>query len=262
VIKYRKHENYIGSVFSFGAGTQSTAIMALIKHEPQRLIDTVGHLPDYAIFADTGAESRDSLINFEYWQKNSSIPLYRVKNWKRNANTNPLDIPAYVKGGLIRRQCTSDWKVIPINRAVRKLFPNKSPKKVVSQWMGITCDEIIRMKENRQKSIENVYPLIELELNRQDCYQILDKYGYKAIKSSCYMCPFQSKQWTQNKELDKAILFEKKIQKLQQTDLSLNLKNVPYLHPSCEPLEIAVRKQMDQTNLFTFDDECDGICGL
>ena len=260
MIKYRKHDNYIGSVFSFGAGTQSTAIMALIKHEPERLLDTVGHLPDYALFADTGAESRDSLINFEYWRKESPIPLYRVKNWKRNAETRPLDIPSYVGGGLTKRRCTYDWKVTPINRAISRLYSRKSKNRVVAVWLGISCDEITRMKENKQKSLENVFPLIELGLDRQDCYSIIEKYGYKAVKSACYMCPFQAKHWHENPELEKAIAYEKKMQNAQLTDKSL--KSVPYLHPSCEPLGIAVAKQKAQGNLFTFDDECDGICGV
>lgn len=99
MFKYRKNQHYIGSIFSFGAGTQSTAIMALIKHKPDRLLETIGHLPDYALFADTGAESRDSLINFEFWRKESPIPLYRVKNWKRNAINSYGDPPVYFDGG-------------------------------------------------------------------------------------------------------------------------------------------------------------------
>lgn len=258
MFKYRKHENYHGSVFSFGAGTQSTAIMALIKHEPERLLNTIGHLPDYALFADTGAESQDSLINFEYWRKNSPIPLYRVKNWKRNAMHDGFRaLPVYFSGGgSMRRQCTSEWKIQPLNKATSKLFPNKRPNNPVSTWLGISTDEIQRMKESWVKSIENVYPLIELGLSRQDCYQILDKYGYKTVKSSCYMCPYQVKRWHENLELDKAIAYEKNMQENNP------YREMPYLHPSCEPLEIAVAKQKAQGNLFTFDDECDGICGV
>jgi 3'-phosphoadenosine 5'-phosphosulfate sulfotransferase (PAPS reductase)/FAD synthetase len=257
MFKYRNHKTYIGSVFSFGAGTQSTAIMALIKHEPQRLIDTIGHIPNYAIFADTGAESRDSLINFEFWRKESAIPLYRVKNWKRNALNNYRDVPVYMyTGGSSPRQCTSVWKIQPIYKAVRKLYPNKRLKNPVAMWLGISCDEITRMKESYQKSIENVFPLIELGLDRQDCYSILNKYGYKAVKSACYMCPYQVKRWHENPELDKAIAYEKEIQRLAL------YREIPYLHPSCLPLEDAVKLQINQTNLFTFDDECDGVCGL
>lgn len=258
MFKYRKHEKYHGSVFSFGAGTQSTAIMALIKHEPERLLNTIGHLPDYALFADTGAESQDSLINFEYWRKNSPIPLYRVKNWKRNALKDGFRaVPVYFPlGGSLNRQCTGEWKIQPLHKATSKLFPKKRPKNPVAMWLGISTDEITRMKESWVKSIENVFPLIELGLSRQDCYQILEKYRYKAVKSSCYMCPYQVKRWHENPELDKAINYEKKMQ------LNNLYREVPYLHPSCLPLEEAVKQQLNQTNLFTFDDECEGHCGV
>lgn len=255
---YRKHENYIGSVFSFGAGTQSTAIMALLKHEPERLLKTVGHLPNYALFADTGAESRDSLINFEYWRKHSPIPLYRVKNWKRNALQDGFRaLPVYFSsGGSMNRQCTSEWKIQPLNKATSKLFPKKRPKTPVAMWLGISIDEVGRMKESWVKSIENIYPLIELGLSRQDCYQILNQYGYKTVKSACYMCPYQVKRWHENPELEKAIAYEKEMQENNP------YREIPFLHPICEPLEKAVIKQKAQGNLFTFDDECDGVCGV
>jgi hypothetical protein len=258
MINYRKHQDYIGSVFSFGAGTQSTAIMALLKHEPHTLKKVIGHLPEFALFADTGAESQASLDNFEFWRKESPIPLYRVKNWKRNALQDGFRaLPVYFPlGGSKNRQCTNEWKIQPLNKATRKLYPNKSKKNPVAVWLGISCDEIYRIKENRLKSLENVYPLIELGYDRQDCYGILAKYGYKAIKSSCYMCPYQVKRWHENPELDKAIAYEKAMQENNR------YREIPYLHPSCEPLEVAVGKQLAQGNLFTFDDECDGICGV
>lgn len=216
------------------------------------------HLPNYALFADTGAESSSSLENFEYWRKESPIPMYRVKNWHHNALHNGYrDLPVYFpEGGMMKRQCTSQWKINPINKAIRKLYPNKRPNKPVALWLGISTDEIGRMKENRLKSIENVYPLIEMGLSRQDCYAILEKYGYPQVKSSCFMCPYQVKRWHENPELDKAIGYEKSLQ------ANNPYREIPYLHPSCEPLEVAVNKQLNQTNLFTFDDECDGHCGL
>lgn len=156
----------------------------------------------------------------------------------------------------MQRQCTSEWKIKPLNDAIRKLYPNKSVKRVVAKWLGISCDEVQRMKESWVKSIENVFPLIELGIDRQECYSILERYGYKAVKSSCYMCPYQAKRWHENPELDKAIVYEKLLQK------NNNYRETPYLHPTCEPLETAVAKQQAQGNLFTFDDECDGICGV
>ena len=255
MFNYRKHHDYHGSIFSFGAGVQSTAILLLIKYEPERLLKTVGHLPKHIIFADTGAESEASLRNFEKCKE--LLPIYRVKNWKRNAINKPDDIPVYFDTGLNNtRKCTTEWKVKPINDATRKLYPTKSKKRPVAMWLGISTDEITRMKESWVKSIENVFPLIELGLSRQDCYQILKQYNWEVAKSSCYMCPYQVKRWHENPELDKAIAYEKELQRVSQ------YREKPFLHPAAIPLGEAVKMQLNQTNLFTFQDECEGHCGV
>lgn len=254
--KYSRNQ-LSGSVFSFGSGVQSTAIILLIKYESAKFLESVGHLPDIAIFADTGAEKASSLKNLEYWRKNSPIPLYRVKNWKRNALNSNKDIPVFFKGGgAMQRQCTFEWKIKPLDLAIRKLYPKKSIKKPVAKWLGLSCDEITRIKESRTKSIKHIYPLIELGLNRQDCYAILDKYGIKATKSSCWMCPYQKKSWYRNPEIDKAIAYEKKMQ------ANYTYREKPYLHPFAIPLGEVIAKQQAQLNLFGFDEECDGYCGL
>jgi len=166
-------------------------------------------------------------------------------------------VPVYFSGGINNvRQCTKEWKIKPINDAIRKLYPTKSKKRPVAMWLGISTDEITRMKESWVKSIENVFPLIELGLDRFDCYQILKKYNWEAVKSSCYMCPYQVKRWAENPELDKAIEYEKNLQKHSR------YREIPFLHPSAVPLAKAIKQQQDQTNLFTFDDECEGHCGV
>ena len=255
MINYRRHQNYHGSVFSFGAGTQSTAILLLIKYEPERLLEKIGHLPEHIIFADTGAESQESLDNLEKCK--TLLPIYRVKNWKRNAQNSPNDIPVFFSGGGAKqRQCTSEWKIKPLNHAIRKLYPKKSVKRPVAAWLGISTDEIQRMKESWVKSIENVFPLIELGLSRQDCYGILKKYNWTAVKSSCYMCPYQAKRWADNPEIEKAIAYEKFLQE------NSKYREVPYLHPSGQPLETVYEKMTAQTVLWDFQNECEGHCGL
>ena len=264
MIKYRKYKDYIGSIFSFGSGVQSTAIFLLIHHEPQRLLKVVGHLPEWIIFADTGAENQESIDNFEKCKSMSKIPMLRVKNFERNALNSYRDVPVFFEsGGNMQRQCTAEWKIKPINRAISKLYSHKKStkniKKIVSAWLGISLDEISRMKESKIKSIENVYPLIELGLTRNNCYQILKKYNWNAVKSSCYMCPYQVKRWVENKEIDKAISYEKQLQKYS------NYREIPFLHPSAQPLEEVYKNLKNQTNLFSrwdFENECDGVCGI
>jgi hypothetical protein len=260
MFNYRTRDEYCGSVFSFGAGTQSTAILLLMKYESERFINAVKMFPDWIIFADTGAESNDSLLNLEKCRK-ELFPIIRIKNFKRNANTHPQDVPVFFGNHQAnnQRRCTSDWKVSIINKAVRKLYPKKSKKKPVAMMMGISTDEITRMKTHKLKSIEKIYPLIDLNLSRQDCYQIIEKYGWNAIKSACYMCPYQSKRWHENKEIDKAIAFEKKLQSESK------YKKTPYLHLSARPIAEVYQMQLDQGDLFEewdMDNECDGFCGV
>lgn len=251
---YRKHETYHGSVFSFGSGTQSTAILLLMKYEPSRLLETVGHLPEHILFADTGAESQVSLDNLEKCKQ--LFPIWRVKNWKRNAETHKADIPVFLKdAAILKRKCTSEWKIKPLQKAIAKLYPNKSKHKVVAQWLGISCDEMQRMKESWSQSAEYVYPLIELGLSRTDCVDILSKYNWDAIKSSCYMCPFQGSKWRLNTEIDKAAKYEKELQ------ANHKFRSTPYLHKSCKPID-EIDSITSQLDIFSFDDECDGVCGV
>ena len=91
-----------------------------------------------------------------------------------------IDIPVFTinsktgKKGLLRRQCTSQYKILPVNKKIRDLlnvgYRKRVPKDtVVEVLMGISYDEIIRMKDNRIKYITNVYPLIDKKFKRQDC---------------------------------------------------------------------------------------------
>jgi hypothetical protein len=260
MLNYRTRNEFCGSIFSFGAGTQSTAILLLMKYEKERFINAVGMMPDWIIFADTGAESYDSLLNLEKCKK-ELFPIIRVKNFKRNATTHPQDIPVFFGNNQANneRRCTTDWKIRVINKATSKLFPKKNKKNPVAMMMGISTDEITRIKTHKLKSIEKIYPLIDLNLSRQDCYQIIDKYGWQPVKSACYMCPYQSKRWHENKEIDKAIAFEKKLQAKSE------YQKKPYLHPSGMPIAEVYKMQLAQGDLFddwTIDNECDGICGV
>jgi hypothetical protein len=67
---------------------------------------------------------------------------------------------------MLRRQCTSDYKIKPVVQKIRELLgleKNEKRKKgtKVDLLMGISQDEISRMKRNPIKYINNVYPLVE-----------------------------------------------------------------------------------------------------
>jgi len=78
---------------------------------------------------------------------------------------------------MIRRQCTKDYKIVPIRPKVRELVGlagRRSPDMpIVEQWIGISLDEAIRMKPSCDDWQVDRWPLIEQRLWRQDCLRWL-----------------------------------------------------------------------------------------
>jgi hypothetical protein len=64
-------------------------------------------------------------------------------------------------------------------------------------WMhiGFASDEDDRASINQQKGVENRYLLIENNIDRQGCVEIIKTHGLEVPrKSGCYVCPFQGLQ--------------------------------------------------------------------
>ena len=173
-------------------------------------------------------------------------------------------IPARAKGNdaMIMRQCTSEYKIKPVNETIRKLH-NLKPKqrmKPTELWLGISTDEIQRMKESIMYNINYFYPLIYHNMSRAECMNFFKENNFPVpVKSSCVFCPFHSDKfwrslkkengsaWKMSVEVDKIIRDHPK------------LKEKQYLHKSCEPLS-EINFQDNQTDLF--EEECEGYCGI
>ena len=98
-----------------------------------------------------------------------------------------------------RRQCTSEYKIDPIRKKLRSMLGlsprQRSPKEVaVRQWLGISMDEIMRMKPSRDAWVGNTWPLIDAEMSRQDCLRWFEAVypGRALAKSACIACPFHN----------------------------------------------------------------------
>ncbi len=121
------------------------------------------------------------------------------------------------------RQCTNDYKIQPIRKKIRQLcnitYGKHFPKdKFVDQWIGISMDEISRMKPARDKYINNVHPLIDLKMSRSDCLKWMSANAFPLPeKSACICCPFHDdKYWyfmkhNRPEEFADAVEFDKKI---------------------------------------------------
>tara|TARA_Y100001937_G_C7037190_1_gene292938 strand:+ start:38 stop:844 length:807 start_codon:yes stop_codon:yes gene_type:complete len=262
-------------VLSLGAGVQSTTLALMIEKGEVPMVDC-------AIFADTMAEPKKVYDHLNWLQKQLSYPLYKISY--RNLKQDIIDavdgkykfmsIPLFTrnaetgKKGLLRRQCTADYKITPINRKVRELLGYQKGQRVkkgtkVEMLMGISMDEIVRTRINRLKYIENVYPLIEFQMRRHHCLQWMEKNNYpRPPRSACTFCPYHSnEEWKDIKknkeEWDEVVALDKKIRKgtKKNTDLV-------YLHKSAVPLDEAdLEPNKNQQDLF--DDICDeGMCGV
>jgi len=275
-------------VLSFGAGVQSTALL---------LMSCKGILPklDYAIFADTQWEPEEVYTHLEWCENYAAdygIKVARVTNGNlrddftptnRNDGGRFMAIPLYViqengKPSMVRRQCTFQYKIKPVEKYMRReimgLKPGqRAPKEVViQQWMGISWDEIQRAKASSDKWKENVFPFCNMPgdyfpkpIKRFQCIEWLET-NYPDIhvpRSACIGCPYHSnEEWRRIKENPKewadAVDFDRTIRQ------GTNMDGEAFIHRSCKPLEeVDLRSDVEKgQNVFGWDDECDGMCGV
>ncbi|KKM80843.1 hypothetical protein LCGC14_1335740 [marine sediment metagenome] len=183
------------TVMSFGAGVQTTALAILAvqgKLDPR---------PDFAVFADTGGERPETyehIYRFSEWLAERGLPLHiarqRIMPLEEWVLTRSPSIPVFMTPNARgRRQCTVEWKIRPIYYYIRY----KLAIRTFDMQIGISSDEIMRMKPARPKYVTNSWPLVDMGLSRTDCFDIIRKAGIKSAgKSACFFCPYQDgKRW-------------------------------------------------------------------
>ena len=264
---------------SFGAGVQSTALLVMSNKGLYGCPRA-----DVAIFADTGDEPSWVYENVKRMQEWSEIPVEVVRQGhlsgdiiSRHNGKSPrfAAIPAFTPNGegresMLRRQCTREYKIQPIERKVRELCGIEKGRRAVGKikamaLIGISLDEVTRMSPSRTAWVENCYPLVDAELRRHDCREIVRAAGLPVPeKSSCVFCPYHSdefwrklqvqypKEWEHVCNLDDAF-----------RDMSRSGITRPvYLHRSLVPLrELDFTKQGRLFNDLE-DEECEGGCFL
>lgn len=275
-------------VLSLGAGVQSSTVL---------LMSCRGDLPklDAAIFADTQWEPRAVYEHLDWLEAEaakSGIPIHRVSAGNlradaiafrqyRKADRRYASMPLFVLNpdgsqGIIRRQCTKEYKIEPVKRKLRELLGFKSGERVkigrpVELWMGISVDELYRISDSRVKWIKHVYPLVDMlpkRFTRQSCIQWLSEhYPDRSIpRSACIGCPFHSnREWAEIKtnpgEWSDAVEFDQAIREADQAgqDAKGLLVGLPFVHRSCKPLDQVDVEEKDQGRFW--DEECTGYCG-
>lgn len=273
---------------SLGAGVQSSTLALMAA------TGEIKPTPNAAIFADTQAEPASvyrwlDWLEAEIARSSHPFPIVRVsrgsltteslrvrqrvktqgKPWSKSL------IPAHIANqngtkGIMGRACTHDFKVLELLKAQRKLAGIKRGQKTVTveTWIGISLDEVYRMKPSREKWCRHRWPLIELEMKRHDCLRWMESKGYpRPPRSACIYCPFHSDaEWrrlreNEPEEFAAAVQFERELQSVKR--LSDNMKGIPYLHSSLVPLDqvdFTTDTERGQGDLF--GNECEGMCGV
>jgi hypothetical protein len=254
-------------------------------------------MPDFAVFADTQAEPQSVYDWLDWLERQLPFPVYRVT--KGNLTDESLEVKIRKSDGprskagdetirrliplfgimpngdrtaAIGRKCTSDYKVAPIVKEIRSRCEIKRGESEVqvTQWIGISFDEMQRMRGAAHQWTQHRWPLVENRMRRHDCLEWMRQNGYpEPPRSACYYCPFHSDaEWRRLRDDDpdyfeRAIQFDKDIRAKYKAHDPTMLMEV-YLHNSCKPLgeiDFDSDEQKGQ-RVWDFQAECEGMCGV
>lgn len=274
-------------VLNLGAGTQSSVLYLMMCR---------GDLPpaEVAIFSDTQWEPAAVYAHLEWLKAEGAnrVPIVTVTagNIRQDAiefrqNRTSADgkrfasMPLFVLNpdgsqGIIRRQCTQDYKIEPIVRHIRRemlglAHGQRVPRGVtVEQVFGISFDERQRMRAPRVRWSRFEYPLVDMKMRRQQVIEWAERHypGRTFPRSACVACPYRSNaEWRRLRAEDPgafadAIDFDHTIR--TASVLKDRVKSQMFVHRSLKPLG-QVNIDEDGPGLWdgVADNECEGMCG-
>lgn len=264
-------------VLSLGAGVQSTTMALMAAH------GEFGVMPDCAIFADTMSEPDSVYRHLNWLREELSYPVHIVSNgclrqdtldYRDGKKNTGAMMPFYVRlpdgtAPPMNRSCTRDYKIKPITQKAKQLLGFKKGQRIpegttVDMWIGISTDEIQRMKPSREKWIEHRWPLVDKRMTRGDCIAWMVAHGYQQPpRSACWFCPFSSNErWRHLKDNEpeewaRAINFD---DELRVNGNWRGARGPVFLHKSALPLKDADLGDTDTIDMF--NNECEGVCGV
>ncbi|MDN4067662.1 hypothetical protein QYF50_07115 [Paenibacillus vini] len=258
-------------VLSFGGGTQSAHLLE------QHFRGEIHY--DYIIFSDTGAEPDFIHGQVEWWKQrqkefNNTTPFIITRHGSMDRGLGIIKgskcpstvirwihIPEKIKAaGMMPRQCTVDFKIIPVKQKARSLvmeelglgFRQQMPSNIgFIIDIGFSYDEIKRINTFQSPQFKYMYlayPLVEENMISEQSIEFLELHGFPSKRSRCYLCPFNcgsdrnnGMDWEEIIECEplsflKACYFDEELRKVQSTGKKI-MHSIPYLHFSRQPLK-------------------------
>jgi hypothetical protein len=225
-------------IWSCGGGTQSGAVAALIGDG--RLLK-----PDLCLMVNTGRERSgtwpfvDNFIRPQLARVGLELTVIPAQADGElvslfSAEGGPL-LPGFTtitgKVGKLSPFCSGTWK-----RDVQERYMRSLGIETATQWLGISCDELKRLRSQHRAWLKITYPLVFMvRMWRVDCVQLIRAKGWagQIPHSACWMCAnADDNEWAEMKrdwpsDFEMACLLEEEV---QQRDPHF------WLHPSCTPL--------------------------
>jgi len=214
---------------NFGAGVNSTAILALIY---------LKKLPQYKdveiIFADTGGEKPETYEYLEYIGKSFPIKIIKSKE---------MPLWDYCKEKKILpmihlRWCSQRWKQKPLDEYRKE----KDGETII----GIAFEE--KERANRWRLGKGfVFPLIDMQIDRKQCIDLIKNVGWKVpIKSGCWFCPHCKPKEFAELKLNHPDLFEELVVVEQETLQRLKCFKARGWYNEKYPLNELVRRKASE----------------
>lgn len=304
-------------VLNLGAGVQSTRLALEFDTGAILGADGIPVKLDVAYFADTQDEP-EAVYKHVEWIKRT-VTCYPITTVTKGRLSDHLmkgqnstgqrfaSIPAFTlrpdgDAGKVGRQCSSEYKIEPINRAIRQdllgLKPRRAvPKDVqVIQYLGISAEEAnraVRVMRNavperwkkqsarwdygrlmdffRDRRWKFAFPLVDRFLTRAHCIEYnTPRVPHKVPRSACVYCPFHDDvEWAEVKKVPAdwalSVALDTAL-RIPGNVVNRNLDQQLFLHRSCQPIglvQLNLNPDPRKAQLaMNFSSECLGVCGV
>jgi len=179
---------------SHGMGVNSTALMLLLEDE--------GHEFE-SVFANHAGDYPETYEYLGYLRSQGHDITEIIPDESGCSTLEEYCLKYHIAPMRMRRWCTDKFKIRPMH----KYF-----EKPCTCYIGICKDEEKRVYNAKPvQGITTIYPLIEQNITRKDCIEIIQKHGLKVPpKSGCWLCPFMGKIEVRQLMLNHPDLYERR----------------------------------------------------
>jgi len=240
-------KNYL----SFGGGVNSVALYLYLADQG---------IDFEAVFVDHGGDWPETYEYVEMFRK--KYPLTILKPRRKIKTPAPAEFDSIVDFCFAKkmfpsrsvRWCTSDFKRNVLNKY------QETPAFV---FIGFDYDERHRAKIYSDKGREFRHPLIEAEIGRDRCKEIIKEHGLPVPpKSGCYICPFQRVGQLRLLRKTHPDLFCKLEQLENRNNEEREKKGMEPYYSFRKPVREVAEKDINQMKLWKEDEYPPCECGL